>query len=458
MFINTLINMKSFLQALFLFLFMLNANTFNLCLAAENKAYVVQINLLDEISTGSWRSFNKAFNYAVAKKADAIVLHLNTYGGMLDAADSIRSKILSSKIPVYAFIDNNAASAGALISIACNKIFMVNGSSIGAATVVNASGEPLPDKYQSYMRSMMRATAEARQRNPSIAEAMVDPRTFIAGVNDSGKVLTFTVAEALKNNYCDAQVSNLGQLLHAVGIDAYTLDIYHHDWVDKAIAFLLNPAVSGVLILTMLGGLYFELQHPGVGLPLFLAIGAALLYFAPHYLEGLAQNWELLLFIAGLALLALEIFVLPGFGIAGIAAIVCIVLGLALTLVHNDGFDFSVSGTAAIMQALATVVLAKVLVLVLFIFTGERFILSPLFNKLVLTDALESATGYVTSKPVELIGKQGIAFTDLRPAGKIKINEAIHEASAESNYIPQGTSIEVISHNGVTIIVRALQA
>lgn len=433
-----------------------NAGIFNICFASDKKSHVVQINLTEEISKGSWRSFHKAYEFALDQKADAIVLRINTYGGMLDAADSIRTKILNSKIPVYAFIDNNAASAGALIAIACHKIFMINGSSIGAATVVNATGEPLPDKYQSYMRSIMRATAQARQRDPLIAEAMVDPRTYIQGVNDSGKVLTFTVAEAIKNNYCNAQIGSINALMQHVGIGSFTLNIYKQDWIDKAITFLLHPAVSGVLILTMLGGLYFELQHPGIGLPLFLGIGAALLYFAPHYLEGLAQNWELLLFIGGLALLALEIFVLPGFGVAGIAAIVCMVMGLALSLIHNEGFDFSLSGTPALMQALATVVFSMVAVLVLFIFSGERFILSPMFDKMVLTDELNASTGYATGKYIDMIGSKGVAYTDLRPAGKIKVNEVLYEASAESNYIQQGTAIEVFNHNGVTLIVRPI--
>lgn len=151
-----------------------------------------------------------ALNEAQMLKADLVILQMNTYGGLLDAADSTRTRLLNFPIPVISFIDNNAASAGALISIACNRIYMRSGSSIGAATVVDQSAQALPDKYQSYMRSMMRSTAEKRGRDPKIAEAMT--RTYIPGVNDSGKVLTFTTSEAIKNGYCEGQAENIAEV------------------------------------------------------------------------------------------------------------------------------------------------------------------------------------------------------------------------------------------------------
>ncbi|HML85209.1 MAG TPA: nodulation protein NfeD, partial [Bacteroidales bacterium] len=204
------------------------------------------------------------------------------------------------------YIDNNAASAGALISIACDSIYMRSGANMGAATVVDQTGKAMPDKYQSYMRSMMRSTAEVKGRDPKIAEAMVDPRISVPGLIDSTMVLTFTPTEAIKWGYCQGSAENIPELLAKVGIDKYTIIKQEITPLDKFINFLINPLVSGVLIMIIVAGIYFELQTPGIGFPSFAAIAAAVLYFAPLYLEGLAANWEILLFIIGLILLLLS--------------------------------------------------------------------------------------------------------------------------------------------------------
>lgn len=228
---------------------------------------VYQFDIKEEISPGAARKVSKAMQEARAAHADLVLIHMNTYGGLLDAADSIRTLLLNSPIPVYVFIDNNAASAGALISIACTRIYMRKGGSIGAATVVTENAEALPDKYQSYMRSMMRSTAEARGRDPRIAEAMVDARIAVPGVNDSGKVLTLTATEAMQHGYCDGLAENEKEVLQQAGFSNHTIIRFEASWLDNFIGWLMHPAVSGILILLMLGGLYYELQHPGIGLP-----------------------------------------------------------------------------------------------------------------------------------------------------------------------------------------------
>src|SRR5690606_36512542 len=122
--------------------------------------------------------------------ADRVLIRMNTFGGMVNFADSIRSRILDSPIPTIVYIDHNAASAGALISLACDKIYLSKGSSIGAASVVNQTGEIMPEKYQSYMRGLMRATADAKGRDPRIAEAFVDPNVDLPQWKQAGQVLT----------------------------------------------------------------------------------------------------------------------------------------------------------------------------------------------------------------------------------------------------------------------------
>jgi len=202
------------------------------------KVYVFDIK--EQIAPPIWRTTQRAFAKAYEEKADLMLIHMNTYGGMVDAADSIRTKILNSKIPVYVFIDNNAASAGALISIACDSIYMVKGASMGAATVVNQTGEVVPDKFQSYMRSTMRSTAEATGRDPNIAEAMVDPSIYVAGVSDSGKVLTFTTSEAIRHGFCQQEAASIEDVLKKTGHSNYTIIKHQLSAMDQIINFLIG--------------------------------------------------------------------------------------------------------------------------------------------------------------------------------------------------------------------------
>ncbi|MCD6596743.1 MAG: nodulation protein NfeD, partial [Bacteroidales bacterium] len=270
----------------------------------SKKIVVYKFDIKKEISEPMWRVTKESFEEANQMGADYILIHMNTYGGMVTTADSIRTKILNSKIPTIVFIDNNAASAGALISIACDSIYMRPGASIGAATVVNQSGQAVPDKYQSFMRSTMRATAEAHgkdtliqgrdtlirwHRDPQIAEAMVDPSVYVKEISDTGKVLTLTTEEAIKVGFCEGEAENIREVLKLAGINNYELKEYKPTTLDKIIHFLVNPMVSGILIMLIMGGIYFELQSPGIGFPLGAAVIAAIIYFAPLYLEGLAE-------------------------------------------------------------------------------------------------------------------------------------------------------------------------
>jgi membrane-bound serine protease (ClpP class) len=430
-------------------------STFVFAADKKNKT-VYKFDLKEEVTPGLARKFSKAIEAATTNHADVFLIHMNTYGGMLDAADSIRTDILNSTIPVIVYVDNNAASAGALISIACNRIYMRSGSSIGAATVVNESAQAMPDKYQSYMRSIMRSTAEKRGRDPKIAEAMVDPRTYIPGVNDTGKVLTFTATEAVKNNYCNGIAESVDEVLKAENISSYSLVEFKPSFLDNIICFLINPAISGILILIMLGGLYFEFQAPGTFFPIAASLVAAMLYFAPLYLEGLAANWEILVFIIGLILLAVEIFVIPGFGITGIAGIICIATGFILSMVSNNGFDFSHTSSDELMRAVISVVSSMMLTLVAIIYVGNKLVKTSRFNKLVLHTSMKSSKGFHSkTETMEMKGKQGTAVTSLRPSGKINIEGKVYSATAQAGFIVAGENVEVIE-DGLMIVVRKL--
>lgn len=427
---------------------------------AQEKQLVYKFDIKQEIGPPAWRNTQKAVEEAEAMGADYILIHMNTYGGLVDMADSIRTKLLNAKPIVLVFIDNNAASAGALISIACDSIYMRKSASIGAATVVNQTGEVVPDKYQSYMRATMRATAQSTGRDPKIAEAMVDPSVYIPGVIDSGKVLTFTSSEAMQNGYCNGEAENIDEVLALAGVEAYTLVEQKLTPTDRAINWLINPAISGVLILIIIGGIYFELQSPGVGFPLAASTLAAILYFAPLYLEGLAANWEILLFLAGLVLLAVEIFVIPGFGVAGIAGISLLLFSLVSALLENDGFDFEVTNPAStsVVEALAVVLIPFAMVLTISLLFGEKIMQQGPLRKLILTSTQSSAEGYVIAeKHPQLIGTIAVALTPLRPSGKIEINGMAYEAKSTFGWIDQGKKVEITGQERFVLIVEPFQ-
>lgn len=428
--------------------------------SANQKAIVYKVDIRDEIGPKVWRLVQKSFHEAEKMKADYILIHMNTYGGMVVYADSLRSLILNCEKPVWVFIDNNAASAGALISIACDKIFMREGANIGAATVVNQSGEAMPDKYQSYMRSMIRATAQAHgkdtlvhgsdttfrwKRDPHIAEAMVDQNIRIEGVSDSGKIVTFTPHEAIKYGFCDGIAENIDQVLKQEKIDDYIIESYRPTAMDRIIGFLINPILQGLLIMVIVGGIYFELQTPGIGFPLAAALIACLLYFAPLFLEGFASYWEIIAFIVGVVLLLLEIFVIPGFGVAGVSGITLIVGALVFAGIDKVSFEFLGDFVLVIVRSLFLVVSSSLIALGLSMWIGSKLLCSRRWA-FALHAEQKAEDGYVgvDLSIQEVVGKSGQTMTDLRPAGKVMIGQEIYDAvSLFGDYIPKNIPVRV---------------
>ncbi|QDH79441.1 nodulation protein NfeD [Echinicola soli] len=443
----------------FLCLFLLLSH-FHLLAATDSleikKVYVLEIQ--DNIDPRMNRKVQMALEEATSIEADILLIHMDTYGGAVNDADDIRTMLLEAKIPTISFIDKDAASAGALISIACDSIYMAPGASIGAATVVmGGSGEAAPDKYQSYMRSMMRSTAEANGRDPKIAEAMVDERIEIEGITTEGSVITFSVSEAIKNGFCEAEVSSIDDAIKQFGVQDYELIEYEMSIVEQIISIFLNPAISGFLILIIIGGIYFEIQTPGVGFPIAAAVTAVILYFIPYYLTGLAENWEIIVFVLGIILLALELFVIPGFGVAGILGIACILAGLTLGMLPNDAFDFSFVPSGELFVAVVTVILATVVAI------GGIFMLAPkvnewqAFSKITLATTQKKEDGYTSFwYSNDLLEKQGTAHTRLMPSGKVLIDEEIYDAHSRGEFIDRGAKIKVISTEGTSLTVKKI--
>jgi membrane-bound serine protease (ClpP class) len=446
--------MKKPLLAILLLLSLSSALVAQNTHSAKPKVMVMEIK--DEIDPRMLRYVRLALENAEKIKADYVVVEMDTYGGVLTDAKEIVDMIMDFKKPIWVFINSDAASAGALISIACDSIYMSPGATIGAATVVEgAGGEAAPDKYQAYMRGIMRSTAEKNGRDPRIAEGMVDERIVIDSIKQEGRVITFTTKEALKYKFCEAQVETIEEILKRNKVTNYELETFKLGTTEKIIAFVINPFISGILILIILGGIYFELQTPGIGFALLASAIALVLYLVPYYLNGLAEYWEIIALFVGILLIMAEVFVIPGFGVAGIAGIILTVVSMILIMLNNDFFNFEFVAMGDIVKATFAALGGISGGMLLLFFGGARLTETKAFQRMALMETQESSQGYSVNNTTQvLLGKKGTAHTVLRPSGKVMLDDHIHDAFTRGEYIEKGDAIEVIGTDGVTLRVK----
>ena len=413
------------------------------CYGSDSLKVFYRIRLDQDIDKAAQRLVVLGLDKANEAEADYVLLDLDTYGGAVDAADSIRAALLRYDRPVVAYVNMQAASAGALISIACDSIYMKTGSSIGAATVVDQSGNVMPDKYQSFMRGMMRSTAQATGRDPHIAESMVD----------TANVLSLTPEEAVKVGYCEGIYESEVEVATAVaGDNDFVIKNMEDDltWIDRLIQFLLNPLLQSIFMMMIIGGIFVEIRTPGIGLPLVTAIVGALLYFAPAYVGHLAEHWEILMFVGGLVLIAIEIFVIPGFGVCGISGIVLVVVALALSMVDNVEFH-RWDGTLdlqPIIMPLGIVILSATAAVFGSVWLVRRLYETRSFDHIALRQEMKSSEGFtgVVSGLEGLIGETVEVFTDLRPGGKVRTSDGrIVEATLKfGGFASKGEKLTVL--------------
>lgn len=411
---------------------------------ADSLTVFYRIRLDQDIDPSSQRLVTLGLEKATEAGADYVLLDLNTYGGAVNAADSIRSAILRYEKPVIAYVNMQAASAGALISIACDSIYMKTGSSIGAATVVSQTGEVMPDKYQSFMRGMMRSTAQATGRDPKIAESMTD----------TANVLSMTPTEAMEVGYCEGICESEHEVAEKVtGGNDFVIKNMEDDmtWLDKLIQLLLNPLLQSIFMMMIIGGIFVEIRTPGIGLPLITALVGALLYFAPGYLGHLVESWEIILFIVGLVLIGVEIFVLPGFGVCGISGIIAVVVALAFAMVDNAEL-FHWDGTLnlqPIIQPLGIVILSATAAIFGSVWLVKKLFPTRSFDHIALRQEMKAEEGFtgVVSGLESLVGETVTVFTDLRPGGKVITSDGrIFEATLKfGGFASKGESLKVLS-------------
>ena len=412
--------------------------------ASDSLTVFYRIRMDRDIDKAAQRMLVSGLEKADEAGADYVLLDLDTYGGAVDAADSIRSAILRYEKPVIAYVNMQAASAGALISIACDSIYMKTGSSIGAATVVNQNGDVMPDKYQSFMRGMMRSTAQAKGRDPKIAESMVD----------TSNVLSLTPEEAIEVGYCEGIFESELEVAEAVAAgNSFEIKNMEDDmtWLDKLLLILLDPLLQSIFMMMIIGGIFVEIRTPGIGLPLVTAIVGALLYFAPAYVGHLAEHWEILMFVIGLILIGIEIFVIPGFGVCGISGIVLVILSLALSMVDNVEF-YRWDGTIDIthvIKPLGIVIISSAAAIFGSVWLVRRLYPTKAFDHVALREEMKASDGYtgVVSGLEDMIGMEVTVFTDMRPSGKvISADGKILEATMRfGGYASKGEVLKVIA-------------
>jgi membrane-bound serine protease (ClpP class) len=402
-----------------------------------------------------------AFIERVLKKhsdAAALVLEINTLGGRVDAAIQIRDALLEAKPKTVAFVHPRAISAGALISLACDVIAVSGGASIGAATPIQlgqGGAEPVDEKMVSYFRTEMRSTAEAKGRRGDIAEAMVDRSVEIPGLVPAGKLLTLDTDGALSTGIADLKAESLDELLPKLGLEKAKRQPIEENWAEKLVRFLTDPVVSGLLMSLGTLGILIELYTPGLGLPGGLGALCLVLFFGGHLLVNLAGLEELILFTVGLGLLALEVLVIPGFGVAGVLGLVSILAALVLALVGLPlGVVFE---TGAWVEPLVRVTAALVVTVVLLLLSLRVLPKSRAGRGLVLASSTSRSAGFVASEESRLLGQVGLAESELRPAGVARFGEERVDVVSEGAFVPRGVEVRVVLVEGARVVVRAVE-
>ena len=434
--------------------------TFASCVSAfavEKRPVVYVAPIEGIIDLGLAPFIQRVLDEAQEAGAAAVVLEINTFGGRVDAAVQIRDALLNSRVKTVAFVNKRAISAGALIGLAAEKLVMAEGGTIGAATPVQmgqpgAAAQPVAEKTVSYVRKEFRATAEARKRPPLLAEAMVDADVAIPEVIEKGKLLTLTTEEALHNKLIDFRADSLESVLEQLGLGGAEVRRASPNWAEHLVRFLTQPVLSSLLMTVGMLGIILGVRTGDFGLAGGLGIASLGLFFWGHWIVQLAGWEELLLAGIGVILLAAEIFVIPGFGIAGVLGIIAILAGLILSLVGaGDTSEVILDAAGRVVFSLLIALVASLVML--------RFLPRlPFGRRLILETGLGSGHSYGSAPEDDQrwVGKQGRALSPLRPAGIAEIEGERVDVVSDGELIDAGQIVEVTHVDGNRIVVRRL--
>lgn len=456
--------------------------------SAAEVPVVYVIPLEGEVELGLTALMSRGYREAAELRSSYVVIDMSTPGGRVDAALDICDLLLDSMIPTAVLVSGDATSAGAIIAICAEKIFMTPGSTIGTAAPItigqDGQADSAGEKAVSYIRAKVREYARQRGRDTEVCEAMVDADKEVTReidgetviVSEEGELLTLTSSEALSIGFIDGIIEDRREsaataadptalppeLLEALDMTAATVVRLQVKPSERIARFLSSMAVSGLLLSLGLLGIFVELRTPGFGLPGILGILCILLVFWGHSIAQLA-GWEgPLLFFIGITLLVLEIFVTPGFGFVGLTGLLCVMLSFVITLMERSPssphFIPTLSFQALFMPVIvvlfaATVAMMGFLLAPLLLPVAAR---TPIGRLLILEQATDRERGYVSADPTleSLIGAQGTAAANLRPAGIARFADRRVDVVSEGGFVARGTRVEVVRVEGRRVVVR----
>jgi len=424
--------------------------------------YVVPIQ--GTIDLGLPPFIERVISTAENNNADGIIFDIDTFGGRVDAATQIKDALLGANLMTVAFVNRRAISAGALISLSCEKIFMTGGGTIGAATAVDMSGKKGSEKVISYMREEMASTAEKRERNVDIAKGMVDEDlsfTHLVVEDDSitvddlegrkeGKLITLTTEQAIKYNMADGEVETLEEVLKILDLEDAEIRNASINWSENIVRFLTDPVVASLLMTFGFLGILFELQSPGWGIPGTFGAICLVLSLGASAIAELATMTDLLIIIVGLTLLFIEGFFIPGFGIAGISGIVVLLWGLYELLIPDIPVSHDIYSRA--LDGLTIGILGGIIGLVLLF---RLMIKTKFWTKLTSPGVESKKAGYTISMGLEdCVGKLGETVTDLRPSGWINVENQKIFVVTEGEFVEKDQPVRILSVDGNRVVVR----
>jgi membrane-bound serine protease (ClpP class) len=421
--------------------------------APAGDAVVYRVPVQGVIELGLAPFIERSLAEARAANATAVILDIDTPGGRVDAAQRIVKALQDADLPTFALVNPHAFSAGAMIALAADRVYMRPGSVIGAATPVTGEGQTAPEKIVSAMRAEMRSLAERRGLDPRIAEAMVDESIAIEGVSEAGKLLTLTAVEAERIGYAE-MVDDFDALLERAGVVADRVVQTRPNWAEGVVRFITNPLVAPFLLSLGFLGLIIEIKTPTFGLAGIAGGTALALFFGGHYLVGLAGWEELILLSVGLVLLGIEIFVVPGFGVFGVLGIGGILASIYLSMIGSMSTLVDYTNAAMVLSASMLIVLVSGWAILRTLPKNLRLYRSGI----LLGEVTGRETGYLSSAVRgELVGRRGVAITDLRPAGVGRFDNERIDIVAEEGWLTTGTPIEIVRAEGYRHVVRAVE-
>lgn len=420
--------------------------------AAAQAPLVYRLGVSGVVENGLAPYVIRGLREAAKENAAAVYLDIDTPGGRIDAAERIADAVGASKVPVYAYVNPRAYSAGALIALSSRGIYMRPGAVLGAATPVDGDGIKASEKMVSAMRGEFRALAEARGLDPQVAEAMVDERVEVPGLDDAGRLLTLSTNEALRVGYAKAAPAGQAELLAAIGLPGAHVVSLTPNWAELLVRFLTNPLVSPLLLSLGVLGLVFEIKTGAFGIGGLVSLASLGLFFGASFLVGLAGWEEVILLGIGLVAIAVEVFILPGFGAAGILGIVALAAAVILAMIGSSPSAGDVTQALMVLGASLVITIAVAYAWLRHLPNSSRF------GGLFLRGGAHQADGYIAAPPrSDLVGQDGVAVTDLRPAGTAQIGPERVDVVTEGEYVAQGGAVRVVRSEGYRHVVRGLQ-